>query len=908
MPDVPPVGCECFRRLHPMDDSFLAANWQELSGILRSTGRAELIDRRGTIPAPTPPRSTACVVQFGPPRGCWGIPIAGTQVFEPGGFVWVLSAQWLSQDEGRLLCHRGVWADQAGQLYLDDFSPPRPVTYLSHSGSEEGELLERGIDCPQLSCAEIRTLTDCRVSTRLLAGAAGVRVPHSIAVLGPSLNGVLQTHCHPGVKVIDASVLVAHGPDELRRQIERSILPEIDQWPEWISRIVIRSAGSAHSQGCGVKNVSRSDQAAIIDAVARWIADGKADQPGHGLLLDTFVGGRQNSVRVRATVSRTGNNRAASSGLLVSVAASHSPVENLRSWPQTLHATLLNSGIPNAKRIARELEFELRDAAENALAAIVTMDPVVPLKPGARTDLLALDFVFALPDDTEPGQEPLHPVLIDVTSHACTDMEHAYGETQQRPMDAVIGSPQDHLLDTHLRTILTRSQRQQLNNKRLLLVGGTSPTKRLVWESARACGVRLVLLAEENPAPELGFGSELESVILIPNLCSDHSEATENAICESVIATLAEKNLTVDGVLCVWEDSTILAARLAERLGMPGHPLAAQLNAKNKLKTRQALLVPLSDAQLSAQPNPATLTLETAEIRTLDDLNSTAVQRIGFPAVLRMTCGSAAVGTQVVRTLAEATEHVAFVLGLLNDRAAAEKRYPGAGFVFGADDSRLFLCEYVAGNEYDVDLIMFEGKLIDAWVTDNGVTDLPCCAEVCEVFPSALDEERQQQLIAAAWLTCQRLGLKNGVVNVELKLSRSGPKIIEVNGRMGGFYISDWAREVWDLELPEQAMMIACGIRPVGRVRRTPRTWLAGAQIFANQMAELDQPDALVTHFGDHELDPYYPEPTGNVAYRGRSAEEAVAAAEVGLKRVFRQNPERAMVLAQRLRNLLPPD
>lgn len=896
-----------------MEDPLFAAGWLELRDILLATGRPQVIDRRGQSPDPPAPRSSACVVQLGPVKRCWAMPIAGAQVFEPGSVVWVLSSHWLSRDQERMLCHRALWADRAGQLYLDDFSPPRPVTYfsnllsqLSHGGnSDDVEPFEIGIDCPQSSSREIRHVTDCKVTTRLLAGTAGVRVPHSIALISQPQAGILTTHQHPDVKVLDASGLVARlsqEADAVRRQLEPLIIAELERWPTWIKRVAIKPSRPRHPEH-GVAIVSRDDQATIIESVIRLMSG-----TGHGVLLDAFVGGARTSVRVHAIVSRTGNDRATSCGLIVSLAASDTPAGRASSWPQSLHSMLLNARIPNAKRIAIDLEVELRQAAETALETIVKMDPMVALKPGARTDLIGLDFVFALPGDTESGQAALAPVLVDVNGHDCADIGHAYGYTQQRPMDAVISSPQDHLLDPHLRAILTRSQRYLLDKKRILLVGGTTSIKRQAWERARACGVRLVLIADEHPGPELRFGAELESVIVIPNLYSDHSEATEKAICESVIATLAERDLKIDGVLCVWEDSTILAARLAERLGLPGHPLAAQLNAKNKLKTREALLVPLSGAQSSALPNPATLTLEAVEIQSLEDLKGAVAQRIGFPAVLRMTCGSAAVGTQVVSTLQDAVEHVEFVLSLLSDPAAAEKRYPGAGFVFGTDVSRLFLCEYVDGNEFDVDLIMFEGELIDAWVTDNGVTDLPCCAEVCEVFPSALDDELQQQLISAAWLTCQRIGLRSGVVNVELKLSRSGPRIIEVNGRMGGFYISDWVREVWDLELPDQAMMIACGIRPVGRVRRTPRTWLAGVQIFADQQADIDQSDAFVTKFGDHAFDPYYPEPNANVAYRGGSAEEAIAAAEVGLKNVFRKNPDRAAVLTKRLRNLLPPD
>ena len=254
----------------------------------------------------------------------------------------------------------------------------------------------------------------------------------------------------------------------------------------------------------------------------------------------------------------------------------------------------------------------------------------------------------------------------------------------------------------------------------------------------------------------------------------------------------------------------------------------------------------------------------------------------------------------------EAAQHARFLLDLRDDPAAAEARYPGAGFGFGADFDRLFLCEYVAGNEYDVDAIIFDGQLVDAWVTDNGVTDVPCCAEVCAMLPSALPAERQQQLIAAAWLACQRVGLQNGVVNVELKLSPFGPKVLDLNARMGGIYIPEWTREVWGLELPEQAMLIACGIRPAGRALRVPRTWLAGVHIYPDQPADLDQPAALVTRLGDHPLDPYYPEAVANIAFRGSSATAAVARAEAGLRRVFRDDPERGAVLADRLKGLLP--
>lgn len=901
-----------------MDERLFEADWLELNEILQTTGRPQAIDRRGQNPARPVPRSSACVVQLGLVEGRWSMPIVGTQVYEPGAVVWVLAASWLSRDDDRLLCHRGIWADGSGQLYLDDFIPPRPVTYFANFLTRpstyglraEGEPLEVGIACPQSSCTEILRLTADKVATRLLAGAVGVRVPHSIAITSELPAGVLLKLHNPTVVVIDGTRFFERRAEDasgVRQHLERIIVPQLKQWPAWIHKVIVKPSGLMHLQGRGVCILRRDQPEAIVDAVCNLISGsgGTTFERGDSVLIDAFVGGQSTSIRVRAIASRTEDDRATALGFVCSYAYSDQPIGGTSAWPQSILAMLQNASVPNAKHAAEELELELRRSTEAASVAICRQDFDVPSKPRARTDLLGFDFVFALPGDTTPGQAPLAPTLIEVNDHDCTDITQIYGYTQQRPMDTAAGSPQANLLDTHLRAMLTRSQRYLLNGKRLLLVGGTTITKRRVWERARACGVRLVLVASEQPATVLGFGSELESVIVVPNLDSDHTPAAEQAICDSVVATLKERNLHVDGVLCVWEDSTVLAARLAERLGLPGHSIEAQQRAKDKLKTREALMKPLSDTESSAQPNPATLALDTVEIRSLDDLKTPAAQRLGFPAVLRTTCGSSSVGTRVVRDLSEAMQEANYVLDLLSSPLASEIRYPGGGFSFDAETNRLFLCEFVGGNEYDVDLIMFEGELIDAWVTDNGATDLPCCAEVCEIFPSALDDERQQQLISAAWLTCQRIGLKSGVVNVELKFSRFGPKVLEVNGRMGGFYIPDWVHEVWDLELPEQAMLIACGIRPVGRVRRTPRTWLAGAQVFPEQSADLNQSDAVVTRYADHELDPRYPEPIANVAYRGDSALDAVEAAVIGLRKVFQNNPDRATTLEKRLMQLL---
>ena len=110
-----------------------------------------------------------------------------------------------------------------------------------------------------------------QVTTRLLAGTAGVRIPRSIALISQPPDGVLRTHRHPDVTVLDASELVAQmlqEPELVRRQLEQWIFPQLERWPAWIKRVIVKPSGLMHLQGRGVQILPRDDLTAIVDAGA----------------------------------------------------------------------------------------------------------------------------------------------------------------------------------------------------------------------------------------------------------------------------------------------------------------------------------------------------------------------------------------------------------------------------------------------------------------------------------------------------------------------------------------------------------------------------------------------------------------------------------------------------------------
>ncbi|KAH3825278.1 hypothetical protein DPMN_127185 [Dreissena polymorpha] len=47
-----------------------------------------------------------------------------------------------------------------------------------------------------------------------------------------------------------------------------------------------------------------------------------------------------------------------------------------------------------------------------------------------------------------------------------------------------------------------------------------------------------------------------------------------------------------------------------------------------------------------------------------------------------------------------------------------------------------------------------------------------------------------------------------------MKMTARGPKLIEINGRMGGFYLRKWIRRLHGVDLAMCAFMISCDIKP----------------------------------------------------------------------------------------------
>ena len=103
--------------------------------------------------------------------------------------------------------------------------------------------------------------------------------------------------------------------------------------------------------------------------------------------------------------------------------------------------------------------------------------------------------------------------------------------------------------------------------------------------------------------------------------------------------------------------------------------------------------------------------------------------------------------------------------------------------------------------------------------------------------------------------TVQAFGFLRGVLHVEGGCTTKGPRIVEVNARMGGGRINQIVQAVWEVDLIEAHLRSALGLAQQLRPSRRPRCGVANAFVYAPATGQLTAlPFATVTSEADMGL------------------------------------------------------
>src|SRR3954454_11375841 len=235
-------------------------------------------------------------------------------------------------------------------------------------------------------------------------------------------------------------------------------------------------------------------------------------------------------------------------------------------------------------------------------------------------------------------------------------------------------------------------------------------------------------------------------------------------------------------------------------LGLPGNPPESIDAARSKVRSRE-----LSTAL--GLPTP-----KARRVQSLDELFA-ASSYVGFPAVVKPEFGASAVGCIRVDDM----ESLPKVYTLVRDVVAADD----LSFFRAGND--LLIEQYLDGVEFDVDLIMHDGTCVFSSVSQNWPTAEPAFQETGLHCPPDHAARPIRRLVDLSVQTAQAFGFRSGVLHVEGKCTSQGPRVVEVNARLGGGRVAEIVRNVWGVDLVEATARAALGLPPNVKPSRKPR-------------------------------------------------------------------------------------
>lgn len=250
------------------------------------------------------------------------------------------------------------------------------------------------------------------------------------------------------------------------------------------------------------------------------------------------------------------------------------------------------------------------------------------------------------------------------------------------------------------------------------------------------------------------------------------------------------KDEPIDGVLC-WDEARIHAtAFIAEALGLRNGDPAVIWRLRDKGQTRLAL-----DAAGVPQPRSVPVT-------TLEDAVA-AAERVGYPAILKPRALGASLGVVRVDDERQLREHFAFT----RDTHGPEP--------VGFDTDQPVLVEECAfGEEISVDSVVRCGQVTPLYIGRKVVGYPPYAEEIGHYVDAADPLLTDPALLAVIQDTHTALGFQDGWTHSEFMLTDTGPKVIEVNGRLGGDMIPYLGLLTTGIDPGLAAARVACGLQP----------------------------------------------------------------------------------------------
>lgn len=286
---------------------------------------------------------------------------------------------------------------------------------------------------------------------------------------------------------------------------------------------------------------------------------------------------------------------------------------------------------------------------------------------------------------------------------------------------------------------------------RLLLITPPNSYRTLAYlEAARRRGIP-VLVASEG---KYSLVSEIAGGL--------HINLQDPAALEQLLD--ASRSRPFAGVVASDDASVELGSRIAEVLSLPHNPPQAARLSRRKDLLREALAT-------AGVPVPA---------HRVIDLDRPLVPQLGeidYPCVVKPLALSASRGVIRADNLAETVAACERIQRILGRETVAES----------FEASHVLLETFVSGPEVALEGLLHAGQLSVLAIFDKpDPLEGPFFEETFYITPTRHDEIEQQRIVESVTAACQAIGLQEGPVHAEIRISGSQAVIMEVASRTIG--------------------------------------------------------------------------------------------------------------------------
>ncbi|WP_434725512.1 ATP-grasp domain-containing protein [Mesorhizobium sp. RIZ17] len=308
--------------------------------------------------------------------------------------------------------------------------------------------------------------------------------------------------------------------------------------------------------------------------------------------------------------------------------------------------------------------------------------------------------------------------------------------------------------------------------KALILVEGHTNSGPLYVQAAQRLGLYPITLAA-NPAQ---YDYLAEESIEAVSVDTDNFDALMH-VCSELRATYDVAGIT--GFVGRDESLNVTVAKLCRHFDLPGPNPASIERCSDKFTQRQCLAragVPVPAYRLAANA---------MEVET-------CAAEIGLPVILKPAEGSGSSGVRLCRDKDELAEHTTYLLG--------------DAYIWRSSP-KILVEEFAQGPFYEA-TTMENAVIADgAAVFDRPPHFVPCAS----AFPAPLTDEEHER-IADVSLHCLRaLGLGWGPANIELRWTKRGPVVIEVNARLPGWTVPRLIQLAYGVDIINEHIKLVIG-------------------------------------------------------------------------------------------------